>query len=162
MQTNKTIAGVVMALLLVFFVVGVAHLFVLRFESGDVYPAYSSLRSDPLGTRALYESLENIDSISVSRNYHLLKSLTFEPQTTFFYLATPADEFNWVPEEMIEVVDRLTQSGGRLVITFLPVSAAPIQKPIEAISSSPCIAIPPTFGNAWVMCSKIEVAGVIG
>ena len=122
MQTNKTIAGVVMALLLVFFVVGVAHLFVLRFESGDVYPAYSSLRSDPLGTRALYESLENIDSISVSRNYHLLKSLTFEPQTTFFYLATPADEFNWVPEEMIEVFDRLTQSGGRLVITFLPVT----------------------------------------
>ena len=122
MQTNKTIAGVVMALLLVFFIVGVAHLFVLRFESGDVYPAYSSLRSDPLGTRALYESLENIDSISVSRNYHLLKSLTFEPQTTFFYLATPADEFNWVPEEMIEVFDRLTQSGGRLVITFLPVT----------------------------------------
>ena len=122
MQKNKTIAGVVMALLLLFFVVGVAHLFVLRFETGDVYPAYSSLRSDPLGTRALFESLENIDSIAVRRNYHLLESLTFEPQTTFFYLGTAAGEFGSVPKEMIEVFDRLTQSGGRLVLTFLPVT----------------------------------------
>jgi len=122
LQKNKTIAGAVMALLLLFFVGGVAHLFVLRFESGDVYPAYSSLRSDPLGTRALYESLENIDSLSVSRNYHLLKSITYEPQTTFFYLATSADGFNWVPKELIDAFDRLTQSGGRLVLTFLPVT----------------------------------------
>ncbi len=128
MQKNKTIAGVVMTLLLLFFAAGVAHLFVLRFETGDVYPAYSSLRSDPLGSRALYESLENIDSLSVHRNYHLLKSLTFEPQTTFFYLGASADEFNWVSEEMIEVFDRLTRSGGRLVLTFLPVTQAYEQK----------------------------------
>jgi hypothetical protein len=128
LQINKTIAGVVMALLLLFFAVGVVHLFILRFESGDVYPAYSSLRSDPLGTRALYESLENIDSLSVHRNYHLLKSLTFEPQTTLFYLGASADEFNWVPEEMIEAFDRLTRSGGRLVLTFLPVTQTVEQK----------------------------------
>ena len=34
---------------------------VLRFESGDVYPVYSSLRSDPLGTRAFYDSLEDLE-----------------------------------------------------------------------------------------------------
>jgi hypothetical protein len=128
LQKNKTIAGVVMALLLLFFAVGVVHLFILRFESGDVYPAYSSLRSDPLGTRALYESLENIDSLSVHRNYHLFKSLTFEPQTTLFYLGVSADEFNWVSEEMMEVFDRLTRSGGRLVLTFLPVTQRYEQK----------------------------------
>jgi hypothetical protein len=122
LQTNKTIAGITMALLLLLFGVGVAHLFILRFESGDVYPAYSSLRSDPLGTRALYASLENIDSISVRRNYHRLKSLAFEPQTTFFYLGATPGEFNWVPQETIEAFDRLTQTGGRLVITFLPVT----------------------------------------
>ena len=122
MQKNKTIAGVITILLLLIFAAGVAHLFVLRFETGDVYPAYSSLRSDPLGTRALYESLENIDRLSVHRNYHLLKSLTFEPQTTFFYLGASADEFNWVSAELIEVFDRLTRSGGRLVLTFLPVT----------------------------------------
>jgi hypothetical protein len=122
LQKNKTIAGVITTLLLIIFAAGVVHLFVLRFETGDVYPAYSSLRSDPLGTRALYESLENIDSLSVHRNYHLLKSLSFEPQTTFFYLGASADEFNWVSAELIEVFDRLTRSGGRLVLTFLPVT----------------------------------------
>jgi len=122
-------AGVIMALLLLFFVVGVARLFILRFESGDVYPAYSSLRSDPLGARALYESLENIDSVMVGRNYRPLESLEFEPETTFFYFGSAASDNDWVPEKLVKVFDRLTQSGGRLVLTFLPVtksnSAAP-------------------------------------
>ncbi len=122
-------AGVIMALLLLIFVVGVARLFILRFESGDVYPAYSSLRSDPLGTRALYESLENIDSVMVGRNYRPLESLEFEPDTTFFYFGSSASGNDWVPEKLVKVFDRLTQSGGRLVLTFLPVtksnSAAP-------------------------------------
>lgn len=129
MQKNKTMAGVIMALLLLIFVVGVARLFILRFESGDVYPAYSSLRSDPLGTRALYESLENIDSVMVGRNYRPLESLEFEPDTTFFYFGSSASGNDWVPEKLVKVFDRLTQSGGRLVLTFLPVtksnSAAP-------------------------------------
>jgi hypothetical protein len=111
-----------MALLLLLFGVGVTHLFVLRFEAGDVYPAYSSLRSDPLGTRALYASFENIDSISVRRNYHRLKSVAFEPQTTFFYLGAAPGEFNGVSQETIEAFDRLTRTGGRLIITFLPVT----------------------------------------
>ncbi len=129
-------AGVIMALLLLFFVVGVARLFILRFESGDVYPAYSSLRSDPLGTRALYESLENIDSVMVGRNYRPLESLEFEPGTTFFYFGSSASGNDWVPEKLVKVFDRLTQSGGRLVLTFLPVtksnSAAPPRENSES------------------------------
>ncbi len=129
-------AGVIMALLLLIFVVGVARLFILRFESGDVYPAYSSLRSDPLGTRALYESLENIDSVMVGRNYRPLESLEFEPGTTFFYFGSSASGNDWVPEKLVKVFDRLTQSGGRLVLTFLPVtksnSAAPPRENSES------------------------------
>jgi hypothetical protein len=136
LQKNKTMAGVIMALLLLFFVVGVARLFILRFESGDVYPAYSSLRSDPLGTRALYESLENIDSVMVGRNYRPLESLEFEPGTTFFYFGSSASGNDRVPEKLVKVFDRLTQSGGRLVLTFLPVtksnSAAPPRENSES------------------------------
>ena len=122
MQKNKTMAGVVMALLLLIFVVGVARLFILRFESGDVYPAYSSLRSDPLGARALYKSLENLNGIRVDRNYQMLESLKFEPGTTFFYFGSSATGDDLVPEKLVKVFDRLTQSGGRLVLTFLPVT----------------------------------------
>ncbi len=130
-------AGVIMALLLLIFVVGVARLFILRFESGDVYPAYSSLRSDPLGTRALYESLENIDSVMVGRNYRPLESLEFEPETTFFYFGSAASDNYWVPEKLVKVFDRLTQSGGRLVLTFLPVTKSNSAAPPRENSESP-------------------------
>jgi hypothetical protein len=122
LHKNKTIAGIVMALLLLLFGFGVTHLFVLRFESGDVYPAYSSLRSDPLGTRALYASLANLDNVKVGRNYVFRESSSFEPQTTLFYLGASAGDFDSVPEAMIAVFDHLTQSGGRLVLSFLPVT----------------------------------------
>ena len=39
------------------FAIGLFQLFRLRFAVGDVYPEYSSLRSDPVGTMAFYESL---------------------------------------------------------------------------------------------------------
>ena len=49
-------------LLAAVFLAAVSYLMVLRFESGDVYPVYSSLRSDPLGTRAFYDSLEDLEN----------------------------------------------------------------------------------------------------
>ena len=96
-------------------------MFILRFETGDVYPAYSSLRSDPLGARALYDSLKTFDNIDVHRNYQFLRSVKFEPDTTFFYLGVSGVDNDSVPQELVEVFDRLTQSGGRLVLSFLPV-----------------------------------------
>ena len=122
MSKTNTIRSVLLALLLIAFLLGVGHLFVLRFQTGDVYPAYSSLRSDPLGTRVLYESLENLGDITLQRNYRLLHSLKPGPDTTFFYLGTAADGYDPVPQELIEVFDRLTQSGGRLVVSFLPIN----------------------------------------
>ncbi len=122
MHKNKTIGVVVLALLLVLFGFGVTRLFILRFETGDVYPACSSLRSDPLGTRALYESLVNLDNVRVKRNFIWRDSTSFEPQTTLFYLGASANEFESVPKTMMGVFDRLTQSGGRLIISFLPVT----------------------------------------
>jgi hypothetical protein len=34
--------------------------------------------------------------------------------------------------------------------------------PIEAISSSPCMAMPPTFGSSRIIAMRIPEAGVIG
>src|SRR5438876_10067245 len=48
-------------------VYGGVRLFQLRFETGDVYPEYSSLRSDPLGARVSYPSLEPAGTIEASR-----------------------------------------------------------------------------------------------
>jgi len=57
------------------FVWGVLHLFGLKFTEGDVYPEYSSLRSDPSGVKLLYDSLARIPELTASRNYQPLDSL---------------------------------------------------------------------------------------
>ena len=121
MQTNNTIRSIVLALTILVLVSGVVHLFILRFQSGDVYPAYSSLRSDPLGARALYESLQNFDDLAVSRNYHVLHSVKLESDTTFLFLGASSPGYDSVPEKWVHVFDRLTQSGGRLVVSYLAV-----------------------------------------
>ncbi|MGD8444562.1 MAG: hypothetical protein PVI94_13790, partial [Desulfobacterales bacterium] len=117
-----TIRSFLLGLLLIAFLFGVGHLLVLRFQTGDIYPPYSSLRSDPLGTRVLYESLENLDHITLGRNYRFLHSLKPKPGTTYFYLGASADDYNPVPQELIDVCDRLVDSGGRLVVSFLPLN----------------------------------------
>src|SRR5688572_20441161 len=51
------------------FLFGIVRLMTLRFSSGDVYPYSSSFRVDPLGTKALYESLEICCDFNVERNH---------------------------------------------------------------------------------------------
>jgi hypothetical protein len=104
---------------------GVVRLFLLRFEAGDVYPAYSSLRSDPLGSRAFYNSLENIDDTVVSRNYRSLQTVEFKENTAFFYIGTSVFDSDSVSAEWFKVFERLTNTGGRLVLSFLPVEKKP-------------------------------------
>jgi hypothetical protein len=107
------------------FALGVVKLFLLRFEAGDVYPAYSSLRSDPLGSRAFYGSLKNINRARVSRNYLPLQHFEFERQTAFFYIGTAAFDSQSVSVEWLKIFERLTNKGGRLVLSFLPVEKKP-------------------------------------
>jgi hypothetical protein len=57
------------------FLWGVLHLFGLKFTEGDVYPEYSSLRSDPSGAKLLYDSLARMPHLTTSRNYLPLDNL---------------------------------------------------------------------------------------
>ena len=107
------------------FMLGVVKLFLLRFEAGDVYPAYSSLRSDPLGSRAFYRSLENINAARVSRNYLTLQNLKFKKRTAFVYAGVAAINSESVSAEWLNVFERLTNTGGRLLLSFLPVKEKP-------------------------------------
>ena len=123
-KTNR-IRVVFFTFIVLGFVLGVVKLFLLRFETGDVYPAYSSLRSDPLGSRAFYRSLENINPALVSRNYTMLPELKFKERTAFFYAGTGAIDSESVSSEWLNVFERLTDTGGRLLLTFLPVGKKP-------------------------------------
>jgi hypothetical protein len=118
------------------FVLGVIQLFLLRFEAGDVYPAYSTLRSDPLGSRAFYRSLKNLKNTSVQRNYRILDNLEFKTPTTFFHIGTPVFDSESVAAKWTEAIDHLTASGGRLVLSFLPVEKKPADWRMSTCSQS--------------------------
>jgi hypothetical protein len=104
---------------------GVFHLFKLRFEGGDVYPVYSSLRGDPLGTRVFYDSLRRHGGLDVRRNFAPLQRVRFAPETTLFYLGAPYSEADSHSTDFIKIFDRLTDAGGRLVMTFFPQQGGP-------------------------------------
>ncbi|MEA3421889.1 MAG: DUF4350 domain-containing protein, partial [Acidobacteriota bacterium] len=106
---------------------GVVNLFLLRFKAGDVYPAYSSLRSDPLGTRALYESLDNLDNIVARRNYRPLSKIKSEKDTTFFYLGAKIFTSDSVCKDFLKSFETIAKNGGRLVIAFFPVMKDPLK-----------------------------------
>lgn len=125
MRKANAIRATIFVVIITGFLFGVLKLFFLRFESGDVFPAYSSLRSDPLGSRAFYSSLENLNDAVVSRNYRPLHNLEFNENSAFFYIGTPVFDSDSVSAEWFKVFEQLTNSGGRLVMSFLPLDKKP-------------------------------------
>jgi hypothetical protein len=106
------------------FAFGLLQLFELRFETGDVYPEYSSLRADPLGTMALYESLGKMPGVSVRRDFSASDSLPEEPNTAYVHLAGRPDEWESISKELYGEIERFLGRGGRLVITMFPQTAS--------------------------------------
>jgi hypothetical protein len=106
------------------FFLGLGHLFMLRFQTGDIYPPYSSLRADPLGTMALYESLANIDSVQVRRHYESVARIQSGHDLTLFYLGSPAASFfsetHHQSDDLVKQLRRLAITGARVVMSFTP------------------------------------------
>jgi hypothetical protein len=102
------------------FTFGLVRLFQLRFEVGDVYPAYSTLRSDPLGTMAFYESLGKVPGISTRRDLSTVNRLPGEPHTVYLQLAGSYYDWEWMPADLSHELEAFLARGNRLVITFFP------------------------------------------
>src|SRR5215471_5071631 len=106
----------------VVFAFGLVRLFELRYEAGDVYPEYSSMRSDPLGTMAFYESLDGFQGLAVHRDI----STNGMPEgngTTYLYIALPFGQWRLLPDEIFQKWELFAASGGRLVLTIFPQGA---------------------------------------
>jgi hypothetical protein len=96
------------------FAVGLVRLFTFRFETGDVYPAYSSLRTDPLGTRALYDSLAELGR-STRRNFRSIPELPAQP-AALLYLGVPSGSLGRVDRRAVEAAEGIARAGGRVVL----------------------------------------------
>jgi hypothetical protein len=96
---------------------GFYKLLELRFESGDVYPPSSSLRTDPLGTKVLYDALANVPGFTVSRNYKTLDKIANPGGATIFYGGTSSAP---VDQDDVDDFNLLVKGGARFVVTMEP------------------------------------------
>src|SRR5215469_8698450 len=108
------------------FAFGLLRLFPLRYEAGDVYPPYSSLRADPLGTMALFESLQNLSGLNLRRDFSAANRLPEPTQTVYLHLAAEPREWQWAPESVASEIQSFVTAGGRLVVTFVPEPTRPL------------------------------------
>lgn len=99
---------------------GLEQVVVSPLETGSAYPEYSSLRSDPMGTMALYESLGKV--VKVDRLYKSRMRADPGPGTTIFVLGVEPVAWSKLKSDTLREYEDLTSKGARLVIAFLPVS----------------------------------------
>lgn len=110
-----------MVALAVFLIAGFVSILERRFDQGELYPHYASYRSDPLGTSVLYESLERIAGVTVSRNRaHLNVVGNLDADTTLLLLGFPRDEIDSLRAPDDSPVMAAVKAGGRLVIAVNP------------------------------------------
>lgn len=122
---NKPLASLVLAGCAIGLLVGLVKLFNLRMEAGDIYPPYSSLRADPLGAMAFYESLERLPAVSIARDYRPVNELPAPRGTTYLHVGAEAADWELLPEELQNQIESFTSGGGRLVVTFSPQTSRP-------------------------------------
>ncbi len=118
MRNRKIILILSASAMAVIFVTGLADLALLRFDAGDVYPPYSSLRADPLGTKALYESLEELRSVSVSRNYRPLKKTPIRQGSILCLGVNPPEPKELFAKDPVFDWEPQVSAGARLVVAL--------------------------------------------
>src|SRR5581483_4403542 len=117
---RRRISVVIVAVLVLGFAFGIARIFSLRFESGAVYPPYSTFRPDPLGARALYESIALQPGVTAWQNALPLRQLHGRDSTVFLLGMDGGFGVYQIEETLAPDLERLANEGARLVIAFLP------------------------------------------
>ena len=100
---------------------GVVRLISVRENVGDIYPRYSTLRADPLGSKALFEALDGVNGIRVSRNFQPLVRMQPESPLALVYLGLGSSAM-WEPGEH-EHFESVVAAGSRAVLIFAPEEA---------------------------------------
>lgn len=140
MSRNRA-AYAVLVLVALIFGAGVIHLLRLRYARGDVYPPYSSLRADPLGTRILHDALAESGAVVVDRNVAAWSRLEGGAGTTVLILGLPPGEEDDQP--LIEFAQRLALRGSRVVLTLAPETEIPERRDRKG-ESPPATGSPPS------------------
>jgi len=108
--------GLLVAAAAVFFA-GVIALFHRQFAEGDFYPEFSTLRSDPMGAKLLYDSLGKLPGIAVERNFLPMEFLPRDGATLVLLGVSPT-QMNWNDDLFLKPVERMAARGNRVVVAL--------------------------------------------
>lgn len=97
---------------------GIYHIFSIRFGIGDVYPHYSSLRTDPLGAKIFFESLADFTNYTVKRDYDPSPKWEGGRDTTLFILGLHASTLKKSDKDTHQILSWILSSGTRTVISL--------------------------------------------
>ena len=117
---NKYVGAFALVLLAAFLYL-LMQIAMLPLESGDAYPAYSTLRTDPRGAKALFESLVGLRELNVSQNFQPVPKLKGSNATVLMLGERVQSAAGWSEGEL-KLFESIANEGGRLVIAFLPVA----------------------------------------
>jgi len=94
----------------------------MRVSGGDIYPHYATLRGDPLGCSALFDSFKALDAYTVRQNLTPLTAVkNLDGDTALFLLGLPWDSFESLrARDDSPVIRAVKDEGARLVITLNP------------------------------------------
>jgi hypothetical protein len=121
---KRPLLAIVLALVLAgAFCFGLARLFALRYQAGEVYPEYSTLRADPLGAKAIHDALGELPGVEVRRNFQPLKKLQPGQPVTLVYAGVRPQSY-WTQRELQEL-ETMLANGSRVVFAFFPIDFAP-------------------------------------
>lgn len=126
MRSRTNLIAILGVVLAVAFCYGVLHLFQMRQDVGDVFPEYSSLRADPLGAKALFESLDALPGVTVVRNKEPLGRVQGAPGKAFLFLNLEYwGDVDQIEKDIATALEAFMVDGGRAVIAFPPWPSKP-------------------------------------
>ena len=103
--------------LVVILATGLFQIFHIRLLSGDLYPAWSSRRSDPDGTRVLFDSLAATGRLVTVRQFKPLAQSPRKNSTVLFLGYSPASLMGASDAELDEL-EQSAYAGNRLVLAL--------------------------------------------
>ena len=99
------------------FAVGMVHLFGREYSTGETYPEYSSLRTDPMGAKLLYDSLSALAGVAVERSY-VPMALLPRDGVALLLLGIDPDHIGADREQWIKPVEDIAGRGNRVVVAL--------------------------------------------
>ena len=120
-------------LMLALFAGVLAWIISLRLGSGDIYPEYSSLRADPLGTKAFYESMGRLPSRSVSRHLHPFNRIRGGKEVTVLVLGVGTSA--GTDASIYEQLEQIARTGTRVVLAMNAAASHSVLREEERINT---------------------------